>query len=386
MGFDAALIVGEELAADAAVTEGVGALTAAEVAAGEVSTGATAFGTGAALDTGVAAGAGAGTFAGAGGAALDAGTAVGTGVGAGTGVANGALIDSSLGTPGFGASSAGAGGIPDLTGTAIQGGSGASFLPVTGTGPGVSSMSPELQQSLGVVNDTGAGVGDLSGGAPSAVDAGTPTVAPDGTAPAYSGPGTEGAGAAGEGAPSALSQFGDVASGALKSLGLSPAQAGLLGISGVQALSKPKLPGAANTALNASSAAVQQAQGILASGGTSSPGWAGQKAAIDSAIDEQLRNATEQLIQSAQNSGQGGRDSAVVQQRINQLQTQANNAKQQRYSQALSQIVSAAVSELSGGNATLGSIAQMQMSQDEQARAAAAQTAELALLLGKGGG
>ena len=80
----------------------------------------------------------------------------------------------------------------------------------------------------------------------------------------------------------------------------------------------------------------------------------------------------------------GGASSAVVQQKINQLQQQSAAQVQAQYSQVLQNIVSNAIAELSGGNSTLGSIANMQMTQSTQAQQAAAQSAQLALLLNTG--
>ena len=81
----------------------------------------------------------------------------------------------------------------------------------------------------------------------------------------------------------------------------------------------------------------------------------------------------------------GGTNSALVQQKIQQIMSQANTQKQTLYAQAMQQNVTNAVSELSGGNATLASIANMQLAQSDQAKSAAGQMAEMALLLNKGG-
>ncbi len=121
---------------------------------------------------------------------------------------------------------------------------------------------------------------------------------------------------------------------------------------------------------------------MISSGGTNTPTWNTQKASIDSQISEQLNSAIEQLKQSAANSGMGGANSAVVQQKIAQLQQQATTQRQQLYAEAQQRNVANAVAELTGGNQTLGSIAQMQMGQSSAAQQSAAQTAELALLLG----
>jgi hypothetical protein len=248
----------------------------------------------------------------------------------------------------------------------------------------MASLTPEVSNMLGI------DAGSAAGAAPAAVDSTAPMVADPGS---YAG--VMGAGGDTASADSFAGLSGDATGGAgglwdsVKNSGIgqwvgnNPAQAGLLANSMLTALKGQKLPSAANAALNSSSAEVQQAQGILASGGTTSPGWAGQKAAIDQQVDANLANAIEQAKQSAANSGMGGSNSAVVQQQINRLQQQAATQKQAMYTQALNSIVSSAVGELSGGNATLSSIAQMQMQQSHGAQAAAAQTAQLALMLSK---
>lgn len=386
--------------------------TAAETVAAEVAGTGLAAGVGEGLTLAGATGTGAGLAATAGeGLTLAGATGAGAGltVPAGFDIAGG--IGAGLGAgsalpAGFGGASAAVPGAPGgeiagsgLTIPASMGGASmpsASFLPVTGAGPGISSLSPELAQSLGVVQQAPAELVGSGGAAGMTAPAGfdiAPGVGGSGLDSVATGaaggatgmtppPGFDiapNAGRAGTGFMDTLkSGFGKVGEWAMKN----PAQAGMLGLSGINALHTPQLPGAAKSALNASSSAVQQAQGILASGGTSSPQWQTQKGAIDQSIDASLRNAIEQMVQQAQNSGQGGRDSAVVQQQINRLQQQADTQRQQLYSQALSQIVSNAVAEMSGGNATLGSIAQMQMAGSQEARQSAAQTAELALLLG----
>jgi hypothetical protein len=246
---------------------------------------------------------------------------------------------------------------------------GASFLPVTGSGglDGIAPLTGDLASQLGVQSGDLVAPGQVS--SPLVPD--TPLGPTGAVAPASPGAAPDGSG------------FFDSAGNWVKNDKL---QAGLLGMSLYNATRQPKLPGAAQTALGASSAAVQDAQGILQSGGTSSPLWASQKASIDQQINTNLQDAIAQMTQAAQNNGMGGANSGVVQQQINKLTTDAETQRQALYNQTLQQIVSNAVTELSGGNQTLGSIAQMQMSQSEQARAAASQTAELALLLGRGGG
>jgi hypothetical protein len=159
------------------------------------------------------------------------------------------------------------------------------------------------------------------------------------------------------------------------------ASLGMLGISGFNALSKPKLPSAANTALGAAGPAVAQAQSIISSGGTATPEWATQKASIDASIDQQIQQQTEALKQAAANNGEGNQNSGIVQQQIAQMTSNLNEQRQQLYLQAQQQNVNNAVSELTGGNQTLSAIAQMQLSQETQARQSATQTAQLALQL-----
>lgn len=161
------------------------------------------------------------------------------------------------------------------------------------------------------------------------------------------------------------------------------ATAGLLGVSGLNALSKPKLPGAARTALGAAGPAVAQATSTIQTGGTGSPLWPGMKASIDSSIDQQIKQQTEALMQAAANAGmQGpGAPTGVVAQQIARMTSDLNVQRQQLYEQALNQIVNQAVQELTGGNQTLMAVANEQLALEQQARNSAAQTAELALQL-----
>jgi hypothetical protein len=156
---------------------------------------------------------------------------------------------------------------------------------------------------------------------------------------------------------------------------------GSLGISGLQSFSKPKLPAASQTASNAATTAVQSAMPIIQSGGTASPQWATQKASIDAGIDQQIRQQSEAIQQAAANSGMGNQNSGVVQQQIAQMTSNANTQRQQLYAQAQQQNVSNALAELSGGDATLASIGNMQLKESELAQQQAAQTAQLALKL-----
>jgi hypothetical protein len=162
------------------------------------------------------------------------------------------------------------------------------------------------------------------------------------------------------------------------------ASLGLLGISGANALSKPKLPGADQTAANAAGAGVKQAESVIQSGGTASPEWGTQKASIDATIDNQIKQQTESMMQAAAANGEGNQNSGIVQQQIAQMTQQANLQRQQLYAQAQQQNVNNAVQELTGSDQVLTSIGNTELQQSEEARALAGQTGELALLLQSG--
>jgi hypothetical protein len=323
-----------------------------------------------------------GGYFGAGALGLGAGAGADTGVAADAAATSGGLSSADTaalyGDAGYGAGLTGAettaidnvgtGLLADAgTGTLTDAG-GSSFLPVTGGGDAMSPLSPELASQLGISTF------DTTGVAPAAVDS-TSLAGVDqlGAAPALD---------------ATSPALGDTGGGFFDSAGrwISGHKSGtaLLGLSMLNALNKPKMPGSVNTLQNSGNAEVAQAQAILASGGTSSPQWQTMKASIDQSIDANVRNAIEAAKQNAANSGMGV-DSAVARQHIDRIMADAATQKAQAYSQALGAIVSQAITELSGGNAVLGQVAQLQMQREEQARAAAAQTAELALLLfGKG--
>ena len=360
-----AVLAGELFAGEAAADVGFGALSSgafADAAAG----GAFAAGGGATAGSALADVGFGGAFAGGAGAAGGAlaGDALATSMGSGIGDA-------------FPAASA-------ETPTAT-----ANYLPVTGSGPSaMGTLSPDIAAGFGITPEASpAGLysGDITGGAG----------LPGGGGLSFGG---DAGGAAGfnidpnflspEAAPGGAPAGGD--GGFFDSAGKwvagHQAQAGLLGLSVLRGAFPQQLPGAAKTALGSSTQAVQQAQSVIASGGTSSPQWQQQKSSIDASVDQKLQQAIAQMQQSAGNAGMGGANSGVVQQQIARMKSEAETQRQQLYSQALNQIISSAVSMLSGGNATLGSIAQMQMGQSQQAQSAASQTAELALLLERGGG
>jgi hypothetical protein len=162
------------------------------------------------------------------------------------------------------------------------------------------------------------------------------------------------------------------------------ATAGLLGLSLKNALSKPKLPSSLSAAQGNAGAAAQGALSTIQSGGTATPEWASQKSSIDATINQQIQQQTQAIMQAAASNGEGTQNSGIVQQQIAQMTANANVQRQQLYAQAQQQNVSAALSELSGGDQTLTAIGNTQLQQSEQAQALAAQTAEMALLLQTG--
>jgi hypothetical protein len=253
---------------------------------------------------------------------------------------------------------------------------GVSFLPATGAGS-ATPLGASTAGTFGVGAPASAGIPNAASGAGIGFD---PSLGTASTAPAGGGFG----GAATTIDTTAPTTAGGAGSG-LMDWATNPKNLpteGLLGLSALNALSTPQLPGAAKTALGTSTAGANQAQAIIQSGGTNTPEWAGQKASIDASINQQLQQQTEALKQNAANSGQSG---MVVQQQIDSLTQTLETQRQQLYAQAQQQNVSNAVSELTGSNATLGSIANMQLGQSQQAQQQAMQTAELALLLSSRG-
>lgn len=245
-------------------------------------------------------------------------------------------------------------------------------------------LSPETAQLLGV-NGTGGfdstNVGQFTEGvslAPGGGSAdGIPTV-PD-TGPID----IPDAGAGGSGG------YLDQSSQLLKKLGLSPASAGLLGVSAIQGLTKPKTPAAANSLSGSATQGAQQAQSVIQSGGQASPAWTSQKSSIDATIDQQLQQQTQAILQQAQNSGQGA-DSQVTVQQINKLKTQLETQRQTLYAQAQGQNVQAALQQLGISDQALSGVAASQYKASQDARSSAGQTAALALQLqalsNRGGG
>jgi hypothetical protein len=274
---------------------------------------------------------------------------------------------------------AGVSGLGDL-------GGGLSILPATGMSD-VASLDPGLADTLGIAGDTGAvdlsSLQDVPWPPPSVdAEAFTPAALP---APAQVDPTMGGlnidAGNIFQQAGAAAGNFGK---SALNWMGAHPASTALTGLSLLNSLKRPALPPAAAQASGAASASLPQQQQIVSSGGTAAPQWTQQKSAIDAQVDQQVKQLTEQLMQAQINSGAGGGDSAVTQQKIAQLKSTLETQRQQLYMAAQAQNVAQAIQLMSGNNATLMATAQMQLQQSQEAQAAAMQTAELALLLASG--
>jgi hypothetical protein len=252
------------------------------------------------------------------------------------------------------------------------GGGGNTFLSATGAAD-VNPLSPDISQSLGIDPS-----GGFNAGGASDFDA-----ANAGINPADTGinPATGAPDAGFSGGSNPMSGLGSWLSNPKNA-----ATAGLLGLSLKSALTQPKLPGASGTANAAATQAVQGANSVIQSGGTATPEWASQKSSIDATINQQIQQQTEAIMQAAASSGEGNQNSGIVQQQIAQMTQNANVQRQQLYAQAQQQNVQAALSELSGGDATLTAIGNTQLQQSEQAQQLAAQTAELALMLQSGTG
>lgn len=133
-------------------------------------------------------------------------------------------------------------------------------------------------------------------------------------------------------------------------------------------LNRAQLPGYAKQAGAAAGPASAQAQTMLASGGQGSPLWGQQKSAIDAQIDQQIQNFSRAVQQNAQNSGQGGANSMVVQSQIAEVTKQLEAQRQSMYMAAQQQNVNNAVAELTGANQTLMALANLQFQEDQQAQ------------------
>ena len=401
--------------ADAAV--GAGALDAGASAAIDAGVGATAD---AALSAG-SLGLGAGATAGAADATLGAAGADaalgGAGALGGTGVAGDAatllpeqtvtaasLAPGAAAGAGTGLSAPGLSAVLGGTALAAAGaGGGGSGVPGTASTPASSSQAADLSNATA---DTSVpGVTDIG-----QTLSGTQFLSADDTAPSLQALANPSQFGIDTGASMATSDFdlanatvnpadtgiGDTAAGGASGGGNSlmswltnpknAATAGLLGLSLKSALTRPNLPSSLSTANAAATSAVQNATPIIQSGGTATPEWTSQKASIDATINQQIQQQTEAILQAAASSGEGNANSGIVQQQVQTMTANLNVQRQQLYLQAQQQNVSAALSELSGGDQVLTSIGATQLQQSEEAQALAAQTAELALMLGSGTG
>lgn len=377
---EAAAAEGAKGAGEAAGAEAAGAAAAGDAAAGG------ALGTlGAGAGTATATGLGEiGSTAGMLGAseAFDAGTALsGTALSGANAAGAGALSASAPFLSGTSAAGAGlAGGealtssVPYLPGvtdstSAFVNGAANTAAADTGAGGAFSSYLPVTSSAAPLSTDLASSFGLPASGDLAALNTAASSL-PASTFPT----GVDAVGSSGLGG--IAGNFSDWAS-------KNPLQAAMLGLSGFNALSAPKIPSAAGHALDNANAMTDEARQVISSGGTSSPAWQQAKSSIDQRINEYVKNTAAQIKQNAVNSGMGGENSMVVREQLNNLQQQAETQRQQLYQQELSQIVSQSVSELTGGNQTLSSIAQMQLGQSNEAKQAASQTAQLAIMLGQ---
>lgn len=401
--FEKAIPIVLALAAGAATggfgTELAGALGAAGGAAGAAGAGADAGAVASDAGAGVGVGADAGVGAGAGAtAALPADAGVAGGVADAGAVAGGAAIPELTVTAPFtgGASSLGdvlgsiapiaASGLAGITGAPSAGLPPAQAADFSGasasnTAPGVSTDTPnflsasDTQPSLQPLDP---GLWDQFGIDPGSID----TTSLGDTSGAFdpstveSPPSDIGGGPS---APSSPSSGGGI--GKWLSNPKNLATLGSLGISGLSGMHQPALPASSKTAAANASAVAAGALPTIQSGGTATPMWSSQKASIDATIDNQIKQQTQSLMQAAANSGEGNQNSGIVQQQIASMTQQANLQRQQLYTQAQQQNVQNAIQELSGSDALLAQIGNMQLAQEERAQQIAAQTASLALRL-----
>lgn len=377
-----------------AVDEGQYSGVASEVKLGSQALLGASWGMGAAALMGGAAAAGEGAAAAGAGEGAAAGGAT---AGAEAGGAAGAFMPAAVAETPAALSSMGlTETVPGVFEAAAVGGPGATAFAAPGAGSPEGAPLPSFlsaaSPTLGLDAATAEALGISS--ALSGMETSTGMVA--GGAPFF---GSEGMGSMGEFAGETSGQWGgatgmgvegggilDGTAAMLKRLGLSPATAGLLGISGLQALSKPKVPDAAKTLQAQAGPAAASANAVIQSGGTGGPQWATQKSSIDATVDQQLNEQIQAMLQQAVNSGQGA-DSQVTQQQINKLKNQLETVRQQLYAQAQAQNVDAALRQLGISDQALANVAQAQFASSNQARSAAAQTASLALMLsvlGKG--
>ena len=290
---------------------------------------------------------------------------------------------------GSGGEALGAGGGAAGFGAADAAGASGTFLPATSDAT-ATPLAPDLASQFGIVGstpDAGAGAGAGVFGSVGGGSAAAPAVSSGFGSAANAGPelvGDAGTGAgltAGDAGVASVSGTGASSAGDwLSKLLSNPKQLASLGLSGVsllQALSKPKLPSYSQAAASSAQANLAQANATIASGGTSAPQWQAQKAAIDSSIQQQLDAQTRALQQSMANAGEGGANSAVVQQQLNNLKSNLENQRNQLYLQAQGQNVQQAITQLTGDNQVLTGVGNMQWQQSQAAQQQALNTAKL---------
>lgn len=302
---------------------------------------------------------------------------------------DGQLIDISTGLPvsaGMGGGgvqqpAGGAGNTPlDPTAPAAAGAGEVSFIPA------VNNVQALQNATLfGVNSPTAADIAlsgpgapfstSLGGGGP--IAAGGGDLAGMGALDTYLGSGAPGASTV---ADEVLKKIKEGGGNALDWVTKNPAQAAMLGISAANALSKPKLPEAAQAVQKANTPNLSAASGVVNAGGASGPAWQQQKTAIDSQIDRQIAEKKQQILQQAQSSGMGV-DSLVTIQQIQKMTEQMEGLRQQQYMQAQAQNVQVALSELGMSNQALSTVAGQQFAGSKEAQSSAAQTAQLALMM-----
>lgn len=362
LGATAADVAAGSVLADAGATlGGVGASAGlgggAALGAGELGS-ATLGSIGAGLGEGIASGAGAlGTEA-----AVSSGLGANTASlgGAGGGSVSGAADAAAAGVGGQAGGVSSASGVPgaaagDVSGTTA---SGNAFIPATNS---TAPLGQDVMSSLGISPNTpftmpaGGGVpvgegGGLTGSFTSAV--------PDAAQAAATAPNL-GVSGLGQGALDFLSKNGlKIGEGALLAKNM---------------FAKPDLSALKRIGANAGTAG-NFASPILANGGALN---GSQQQQIDSQMNQLEQQGIQQILQNAANSGQGDASSSIVQQRIQQYKQQIETQRQALYQQAQQQNISNALSALGISNQGLGTVAQQQFGQDQQAQAAAGQTASL---------
>lgn len=199
--------------------------------------------------------------------------------------------------------------------------------------------------------------------------------------------GTYTPGAAGTGAGTAPQGFLDKLTSGIKAaptnivdrLTNNPVSTALSGLSLIQGLTKPK-PTDAQNQIAANSQGGPAANAIISSGGTNTPAYAQQTAAIDAGINQNIQQAEQAILQKAANSGMGV-ESQVVQQQIAKMKQNAETQRQQLYLQAAQQNVNTALSALGIANSGLSTVAQGELASNVQAQNTAKETANIAGLL-----